>query len=76
MSIDEAHNPPPIRFDDQDHAVEPTEADCWARSEAFSRCLAEMASIPDDPTEPDEEFWRAIDEGRPERPLFRRYYGP
>jgi hypothetical protein len=28
--------------------------------EALRRGLAEMASIPDDPAEPDEEFWRAI----------------
>jgi hypothetical protein len=53
----------------------PTEAERWARPEALRRGLAEMASIPDDPTEPDEEFWRAIDEGRPERPVFTRFPG-
>jgi hypothetical protein len=70
VSVDQAQKAPPIRFDDQGHAVAPTEAERRARSEALRRCLAEMVSIPDDPAEPDEEFWRAIDEGRPERPIF------
>jgi hypothetical protein len=34
-----------------------------------------MASILADPTEPDEEFWRALDEGRPERAVFSRFPG-
>jgi hypothetical protein len=60
MSVDQTHQAPPIRFDDRGHAIPPTEAERLARSEALRRGLAEMASIPDDPGEPDEEFWRAI----------------
>jgi hypothetical protein len=65
---------PPVRYDDRGHAIPPTEAERQARSEALRRGLAELASIPDDPAESDEEFWRAIDAARPERPLFQRYY--
>jgi hypothetical protein len=36
--------------------------------------LARMAEIPDDPPGSDEEFWRAIDSHRPDRPLFEGMY--
>ena len=74
MSIEQSHKAPPIRFDDRGHAIPPTEAERRVRSEALRRGLAEIAAIPDDPPGSDEEFWRAIDAGRPERPLFRRLY--
>jgi hypothetical protein len=76
MSIDQAQKAPAIRYDDRGHAIPPTEAERRARSEALRRGLAEMASIPDDPPGSDEEFWRAMDAARPERPLFRRLYKP
>jgi hypothetical protein len=74
MNIDQSQKAPPIRYDDSGHAIPPTENERRARSEALRRGLAEIASIPDDPAEPDEEFWRAIDASRPERPVFQRYY--
>jgi hypothetical protein len=36
--------------------------------------LAAMAAIPDDRPGVDAEVMKAIDEGRPHRPLFRGYY--
>ena len=38
------------------------------------RTLAAMAAIPDDRPGLDVEVMKAIDEGRPHRPLFRGYY--
>lgn len=63
-----------LRFDEHGHAIPPTEAEHAAAIEAWSRALAALAAIPDDPNEPDEVFWRAMDEDRPERPLFEEYY--
>lgn len=76
MTLDQAHRAPPIRYDEHGHAIPPTAEERRARLEALLRALAAMAAIPDDPAESDEEFWRAIDVGRPERPLFERYYKP
>ena len=76
MSLDQSHRAPALRYDQHGHVIPPTEEERRARSEALKRALAAMAAIPDDPAESDEEFWRAIDAGRPERPLFQRYYTP
>ena len=65
-----------LRFDEHGHAIPLTEAEKAADLEAWTRALAEMAAVPDDPNEPDEVFWRAMDEARPDRPLFREYYEP
>jgi hypothetical protein len=63
-----------LQLDEHGHAIPLTEAERVADSEALTRALAAMASIPDDPNEPDEEFWRAMDESRPDRPLFKDLY--
>jgi len=65
-----------LKFDEDGHAIRPTEAENAAATEALLRSIAEMAAIPDDPLEPDEVFWRAMDEGRPDCPLFKEYYEP
>ena len=67
---------PRLRFDEQGHAIPFTDEERRARTEAVLRMLAEMAAMPDHPPGSDEEFMRAIDEGRPERPLFREFYTP
>ena len=67
---------PRLRFDEHGHAIPFTDEERRARTEALQAALAAMAAIPDDPACSDEEFMRAIDEGRPERPLFREYYTP
>jgi hypothetical protein len=76
MSDPRTTGSPRLRFDDRGHAIPPTEEERRARSEALRLALAEMASIPDDPPGSDEEVMRAIDAGRPERPLFRGLYQP
>jgi hypothetical protein len=73
-SVTEALTPPRLMFDDRGHAIPRTEAEHKVIAEAFQHALEEMAAIPDDPPESDEESWRAIDEGRPERPLFKELY--
>ena len=65
-----------LQFDEQGHAIPLTEAEKAEDYQAFLLARAEMANIPDDPPGSDEEFWRAIDAGRPDRPLFRDYYKP
>jgi hypothetical protein len=65
-----------LKFDDQGHAIPPTDEERAENQKALLIALAEMAEIPDDPPGSDEEFWRAIDEERPERPLFREFYEP
>ncbi len=65
-----------LEFDDEGHAIMPTEAERAEDHRALLVALAEMAAIPDDPAESDEELWRAIDAARPERPLFRELYEP
>jgi hypothetical protein len=67
---------PRLRFDENGHAIPFTEEERRARTASLQAALAAMAAIPDDPPGSDEEFWRAIDEGRPDRPLFREYYAP
>lgn len=63
-----------LRFDEHGHAIPLTDAEKAADREAWLKAFAAMAAIPDDPNEPDEEFWRAMDEARPNRPLFKDYY--
>jgi hypothetical protein len=65
-----------LQFDEHGHAIPPTEAEMKADRQAFLIAMAELAAIPDDPPGSDEAFMRAIDAGRPERPLFRDYYKP
>jgi hypothetical protein len=45
-----------------------------AHTRSAARLLAALDAIPDDPPGSDREFMRAIDKGRPERPLFRGKY--
>ena len=72
----EARARPRLRFDEHGHAIPLTDAEKAADIEALAVALAAMAAVPDDPPGSDEEFWRAIDEGRPERPLFTKFYQP
>ncbi len=65
---------PSLKFDAQGHAIPRTEAEHQAIVEAFQLALEIMSAIPDDPEGSDQEAMRAIDEGRPERPLFQEYY--
>jgi hypothetical protein len=65
-----------LRLDEHGHAIPLTEAEKEADTKALLIALAEMAAVPDDPPGSDEEFWRAIDAGRPDRPLFQEYYKP
>jgi hypothetical protein len=63
-----------LRFDEHGHAIPLTEAEMAECKAEALLALDELARIPDDPAESDEEFWRAMDEERPERPLFKEYY--
>lgn len=63
-----------LRIDEHGHAIPPSEVEREAETLALMEALAVMAAIPDDPPGSDEDFWRAIDAGRPERPLFRELY--
>ena len=60
-----------LQFDEHGHAIPLTEAEMAEYKAEALLALKELASIPDDPNESDEEFWRAMDEGRPERPLLQ-----
>jgi hypothetical protein len=62
--------------DEHGHLIPPTDAEREARSAALRQALAEMAAIPDDPPGSDEQFWRAMDEARPDYPLFKELYEP
>jgi excisionase family DNA binding protein len=74
LTTPQAGGLPRLRFDERGHAIAPTEAELRGEAERIRQSLAEMDAIPDDPPGSDEEFWRAIDAGRPERPLFRGMY--
>jgi hypothetical protein len=63
-----------LKMDEHGHAIPPTPEENAADTEALLIALAEMAAIPDDPAEPDEVFWRAMDESHPERPGFKDFY--
>ncbi len=65
-----------LRLDEHGRGIPLTDEERRARTEAVLKMLEEMAAIPDDPNEPDEEFWRAMDESHPDRPLFREFYTP
>jgi hypothetical protein len=60
--------------DEHGHLIPPSEAERLADLQAYLLARAESANLPDDPPGSDEEFWRAIDAGRPERPLFQDLY--
>lgn len=71
----EATTPIRLRFDANGRAIPLTEAEHDAHREAIRAALKRMAEVPDDdPPVPDEEIFRAIDEGRPHRPLFEGLY--
>jgi len=72
----EATMSPRLQMDEHGHAIPPNPEEREARTVAVLRMIEEIAAIPDDPPGSDEEFWRAIDEGRPDRPLFREFYEP
>lgn len=76
MTFERSRKVPRLRLDERGHAIPPTEDERRARSEALRRGLEKLRAMPDDPNESDEEFMRAIDAGRPERPPFKRYYEP
>ncbi len=63
-----------LRVDNQGRLIPRTEAEKIEDHQALLQAFAEMDAIPDDPPGSDEELFRAIDAGRPERPLFREYY--
>jgi hypothetical protein len=65
-----------LKFDEQGHAIPPTDEEMAEDHKALLLALEANAAVPDDPPGSDEEFWRAIDAGRPERPLFRELYEP
>ncbi len=65
-----------LKVDEHGHIIPPTPEENEADTKALLIALAEMAAIPDDPPGSDEEFWRAMDAGRPDRPLFRDLYKP
>jgi hypothetical protein len=65
-----------LQFDEHGHAIPLTDAEREDDRKALLLALEEMAAIPDDPPGSDEDFWRAIDAGRPERPLFQEFYKP
>ncbi len=64
----------PLQLDEHGHAIPPTKEEEEEDTRAFLAALEEIAAIPDDPNEPDEVFWRAMDESRPHRPLFKDLY--
>ena len=73
----EPRTPPRRRlaFDAQGRAIVPTEAELDEIAKSAAPLAEALASIPDtDPPGEDEAVMRAIDEGRPERPLFRGLY--
>jgi hypothetical protein len=65
-----------LRLDASGRAIPLTDAELEEFAESARLALESLAAIPDDPPGSDEAFMRAIDEGRPERPLFRGLYSP
>jgi hypothetical protein len=65
-----------LRLDEHGRIIPLTEEQRRARTEKILKMLEKIAAIPDDPESPDEAFWRAMDESRPDRPLFRELYTP
>jgi hypothetical protein len=65
-----------LRLDEHGHLIPRTESEKVEDHKALLAAFARMAAIPDDPPGSDEALFRAIDEARPERPLFREFYEP
>ena len=64
-----------LKFDADGHRIPRTDAELVASREALREALRRIAEMPnDDPPGETEAFMRAIDEGRPHRPLFEGYY--
>lgn len=63
-----------LRLDARGQAIPLTDAERAEFAESVRRALDSLGTIPDDPPGSDQEFMRAIDEGRPERPLFLGLY--
>lgn len=76
MSLDQSHRVSSLRLDEHGRAIPMTDEEYRAYAENLRRGLEQLRTVPDDPRESDEEFMRTIDAGRPERPLFKRYYEP
>ena len=76
--IEAAHQdstvPRRLRLDLQGRLIVPTDAEHEARSAAVKRMIEDIREIPNGPDEDDRDFFRAIDEERPERPLFKGRY--
>jgi hypothetical protein len=65
-----------LRLDARGRAIPLTDAERAEFAESARLALKSLAATPDDPPGSDQEFMRAIDEGRPARPLFRGLYKP
>ena len=64
-----------LKLDSQGRALPRTDAERAADAVRIRAALKRMAEIPDDdPPGTTEAFMRAIDEGRPHRPLFEGLY--
>lgn len=63
-----------LRLDAHGRAIPLTDADRKELTKSARIALEALDCIPDDPPGSDVEFMKAIDEGRPERPLFKGKY--
>jgi hypothetical protein len=72
----EPRTPPRRRLvlDAQGRAVPLSDAQLDDLAQSADALREALDSIPDDPPGSDQEFTRAIDSQRPERPLFEGYY--
>lgn len=75
QSDPETTAPNRLKLDARGRMLPRTDEERAASREALREALRRMAEIPaDDPPGETEEFMRAIDAGRPDRPLFEGYY--
>ena len=74
MSTTTTPTSPPARFDAAGRILPWTEAEQAQHAEAVREGMARLAEIPDDPSEDDRAFFRAMDAERPGCPLFVGYY--
>lgn len=74
MSTTETIVAPRSRFDEEGRLIPLTAEEKVQHAAAIRAAIDALEAIPDDPTEDDAEFYRAIDSHRPHRPLFEGLY--
>ena len=72
--IGKARVGPRVKVDAQGRALRRTPEEQRERDEALREALAAMAAIRNGPDEDDRDFFRAMDEARPDCPPFKGLY--